>query len=104
MEIARLSLVYSNPLLASALQRAVAPDGALTAVPWPPVLAELKPVLEERPPEVLILQGRAELRVPPQAIAGLVKTTRPSVKVVVVLEDWSEPALLSVLEAGADAA
>src|SRR2546422_839857 len=61
-------------------------------------------VLSRDPPQVLVLQGGSSLPIPPHEIAGLVKTTRPSVRVVAVLEDWTEAALLGVLEAGADAA
>jgi DNA-binding NarL/FixJ family response regulator len=104
METPRLTLVFSNPLLASALERAIAPDRSLTSIPWPSDLAELTPLLDDSPPHVLVAQGGSTLRVPPREIAGFVKTTRPSVKVVAVLEDWIEASLLGVLEAGADAA
>src|SRR5437899_696826 len=104
METPRLTLVYSNPLLASALDRAIASDEPPAMISWPSVLSDLAPVLHENPPEVLVLQGGSGARVPPQEIAALVKTTRPSVRVVVVLDDWTEGSLLSVLEAGADAA
>jgi DNA-binding NarL/FixJ family response regulator len=104
METPRLTLLYSNPLLASALERAIAPDGPLKTLPWPSAQAEMTLVLSQDPPQVLVLQGGSSLPIPPQEIASMVKTTRPSVKVVAVLEDWTEAALLAVLEAGADAA
>jgi DNA-binding NarL/FixJ family response regulator len=104
MESLRLTLLFSNPLLASALQRAIAGEQAVTTVRWPADLEDLAPVLNENPPEVLVLQAGGVHRVVAQEIVGLVKATRPRVRVMVLMEVWSEEGLLSVLEAGADAA
>jgi DNA-binding NarL/FixJ family response regulator len=104
MESTRLTLMYSDPLLANALERAVGPDEQLTTVPWPSDISGLTSLISDRPPDVLVLQGGGGVRVPPHEIAALVKATRPRVQVVVLMERWGEQSLLQVLEAGADAA
>jgi DNA-binding NarL/FixJ family response regulator len=103
METTRLTLLFSDPLLASALERAAAPEESLTLMPWPSAIEDLTPIITAHPPDVLVLQGAGAIRVPPHEIAGLIKATRPRVQVVVLMERWSEETLLSALEAGADA-
>jgi len=70
------TLMYSDPLLANALERAVTPDERLTTVPWPSDVSDLTSLISDRRPDVLVLQGGGVVRVPAHEIAALIKATR----------------------------
>src|SRR4051812_38318927 len=89
MESAKLTLMYSDPLLANALERAVDAGERLTTVAWPNDVSDLTSLISDSPPDVLVLQGGGVVRVPAHEIAALVKATRPRVQVVVLMERWN---------------